>query len=95
VEHLEDLVPCAPIPEDLVAQGRCARQFIARFGRRAYRARCRRARRGTFVALYEQERGEVGPRLRGRDPRGDHRRSVMSPHFLYRWDLSPEAPRAP
>jgi hypothetical protein len=90
VAHLQDFVPCAPLPTDnVVEEGRCARQFIARFGRRAYRRPLTLGETHGLVGLYEQQRSEVGHDFAGAI-RVVITAIVLSPHFLYRWDLAPE-----
>ncbi|MDZ4694858.1 MAG: DUF1587 domain-containing protein, partial [Deltaproteobacteria bacterium] len=37
VSKLDALVPCKPVPTDAAKQNECARQFVEKFGRRAFR----------------------------------------------------------
>src|SRR5688572_23798827 len=82
------LLPCNPIPTAAPDQDRCAQQFVAQFGRRAYRRPLAADEAKLLVDHYTQMRA-----LPGQDFPGAIRTVIsamlMSPNFLYRWELAP------
>jgi hypothetical protein len=90
VEELPGLIPCDPVPAVEAEQRACAERFIARFGRRAYRRPLVEGERQALLALYGEQRARVGNEFK------DAIRVVLtamllSPRFLYHWELPPQA----
>jgi hypothetical protein len=89
---LGTLLPCATVPADLAGQGDCARQFIASFGRRAFRRPLGADEVNDLFAVYTAHRGaEIGAAF------PDAIRAVVaamlvSPNFLYHLELGAVAP---
>jgi hypothetical protein len=84
------LLPCNPIPTAAADQDRCAQQFITQFGRRAFRRPLATDEAKALGDHYTQMRA-----LPGQDFPGAIRMVIaamlMSPNFLYRWELAPKA----
>ena len=89
IPKLAALVPCITTT---TAGDDCARQFIAQFGRRAYRRPLVEEEVTRLFALYALQRtADIGA------PFSEAIRTVViamlqSPNFLYRWELGPNAP---
>jgi len=83
------LLPC-PLPTTAAAESACAQQFITRFGRRAYRRPLATDEARALLDYYTQQRA-----LAGQDFPGAVRMVIaamlMSPNFLYRWELAPKS----
>jgi hypothetical protein len=90
MKRLDTFLPCKGVPALPAEQDRCAVEFITRFGRRAYRRPVLPVESADLMKLYRHHRSEVGPQF------SDAIRVVMtaillSPNFLYRWELAPGA----
>jgi hypothetical protein len=87
--RLAMLLPC-PLPTGAAAESACAQQFITQFGRRAYRRPLGSDEARALLDYYTQQRA-----VPGQDFPGAVRMIVaamlMSPNFLYRWELAPKA----
>ena len=87
--RLTTLLPC-PLPTTAAAESTCAQQFVTRFGRRAYRRPLSPDEAKALVDYYTAQRA-----LPGQDFPGAVRMVIaamlMSPSFLYRWELAPKA----
>ena len=90
--RMGELLPCSPLPTAAAEQDACADEFIAGFGRRAYRRPLTDAEVDELKALYRAQRQM--------DIAADFTQAVanvvsamlQSPYFLYRWELGPNAP---
>lgn len=84
------LLPCNPVPAAAADQDRCAQQFITQFGRRAYRRPLVTEESRALADYYAAQR-----LIPGQDFPGAIRMVIaamlMSPNFLYRWELGPKA----
>jgi hypothetical protein len=89
-KHLGDFLPCAPTPTAAEAQARCAQDFIARFGRRAYRRPLTAAEGRALFELYARQRTKVKHDFPNAI-RVVMTAMLLSPSFLYRWELAPHA----
>jgi hypothetical protein len=83
------IIPCDPVPAGEDDQEACARDFIARFGLRAYRRPVDDAELEGLLALYRAGRsagsasdflGAIRLVIQG---------MLQSPFFLYRWEVAP------
>ncbi len=91
VKKLPSLLPCSPVPSAADAQDKCARDFIARFGRRAFRRPLTAGETDMLAGYYTKVRTEL---------RYDFPEAIrmvvqvvlQSPSFLYRWELGPNRP---
>jgi hypothetical protein len=89
-KRLDTLIPCKTVPAAAADQDQCARDFIARFGLRAYRRPLAAEEATALFELYSRQRTEI---------KHDFPAAVrvvlsvmlMSPNFLYRWELAPRA----
>jgi Protein of unknown function (DUF1592)/Protein of unknown function (DUF1588)/Protein of unknown function (DUF1595)/Protein of unknown function (DUF1587)/Protein of unknown function (DUF1585) len=89
-KRLGTLLPCGTPPAAAADQSKCAQDFIAQFGRRAYRRPLAQEESAVLLELYEKQRTET---------RLDFPNAIrvvlsamlMSPNFLYRWELAPKA----
>jgi len=92
VQNLANLMPGQAIPTDTAGQAQWAQQFIQYFGRRAYRRPVLQAEASDLYALYQaQLAAPINAKFQ------DAIEAVitgmlMSPAFLYRWELGPQAP---
>jgi hypothetical protein len=91
VKKLGVLVPCSPLPTAAADQDRCARDFIVRFGKRAYRRPLTTAEVGYLASFYADARAGLGYGF------ADGIRMLLqvmlqSPNFLYRRELGPANP---
>jgi hypothetical protein len=89
-QHLSDLLPGVPIPTDAASQATWAQNFVTAFGRRAYRRPVLPTEAADLLALYQTQ-------VAAGWPFQDSIRAVvtgilMSPGFLYRWELGPQKP---
>jgi hypothetical protein len=89
---LDKLLPCSPVPSAAGEQEACAGKFVAQFGLRAFRRPVAKAETDRLMALYKSLReGEAAAPF-------DRTIGLMvsailqSPHFLYHWELGPNAP---
>jgi hypothetical protein len=89
-KRLDTLIPCKTVPAAAADQDQCARDFIASFGLRAYRRPLAAEEATALFELYSRQRTEI---------KHDFPAAVrvvlsvmlMSPNFLYRWELAPRA----
>ena len=89
-KRLATLVPCPSVPAAEDEQHTCAREFISQFGRRAYRRPLGQDEVAVLFDLYTRQRTET---------KHDFPNAIrvvlsamlMSPNFLYRWELAPQA----
>jgi hypothetical protein len=91
VENLPALLPagCTPLPVGTAAEEACARQFIARFGLRAFRRPLAVEEQEDLVGLYQRLRGpEIGDTFPDAIA-GLIASMLQSPFFLYRWEGGP------
>jgi hypothetical protein len=87
VKRLAELLPCKSVPAAAADQDQCARQFISQFGKRAFRRPLTPDEVTAFTDFYS------GQRSGGQDFPGSVRLLIaaflMSPQFLYRWEVTP------
>jgi hypothetical protein len=87
---LDTLLPCTPVPTAAAAQDTCAKNFIHTFGKRAFRRPLTTEEEAGLVSYYGTQRT-----ANGADFPNAIRLVVsavlMSPQFLYRWELSPKS----
>ena len=89
-KRLGSLIPCQTVPAAEADQNKCAQDFIAQFGRRAYRRPLAADEVAALFDLYTRQRTET---------EHDFPNAIrvvlsvmlMSPNFLYRWELAPQA----
>jgi hypothetical protein len=89
-KRLASLLPCKSVPATEAEQNQCAQDFIAQFGRRAYRRPLASEETQALYDLYTRQRAET---------KHDFPNAIrvvlsamlMSPNFLYRWELAPKA----
>jgi hypothetical protein len=89
-KRLASLIPCKTVPTADADQNKCAQDFIAQFGRRAYRRPLATEEAAALFDLYTRQRT---------DTKHDFPNAIrvvlsamlMSPNFLYRWELAPKA----
>ena len=92
VSKFDTLVPCKPVPTDAAKQNECARQFVEKFGRRAFRRPLTSTETAAFTGYYSKTRTDLSATF------PDAIRLVtavilQSPNFLYRWELGPSPAR--
>jgi len=90
VKRLGDFLPCNPIPTAAGDQDACAKQFITQFGRRAYRRPLAADESKVLSDFYVQQRTQVGHDFPNAI-RTLMEAVLLSPQFLYRWELAPQA----
>jgi hypothetical protein len=87
VKRLTELLPCKALPAAQGEQDQCAKDFIAQFGKRAFRRPLTGDESGELVAFYNEQR------MAGSDFPNAMRLVIsaflMSPQFLYRWEVAP------
>jgi hypothetical protein len=92
VQHLSQLLPGNPPPTAATDPAAWAQTFIATFGKRAYRRPLLPEESDALFALYQAQ----GAPPISADFSGSMRAVVaamlMSPSFLYRWELGPQKP---
>jgi hypothetical protein len=84
-KRLGSVLPCQSAPTADADAEKCATDFIAKFGQRAFRRPLTAPESAAYLDLYKQQRGEV---------KNDFTSAVrvvlsammMSPSFLYRWE---------
>jgi hypothetical protein len=89
IKKLDTLLPCKPVPTAAADQDRCAGQFIATFGRRAFRRPLTPDEVKVFTDFYTAQRTMVGQDF----PNGIRMllsAFLLSPNFLYRWEVAPK-----
>src|SRR5205814_35996 len=90
VTKMDKLLPCTPVPTAAADQDACAKTFIHGFGKRAFRRPLTADEESGLVAFYSAQRA-----ANAADFPGAIRLVVsavlMSPQFLYRWELTPKA----
>jgi len=88
--HLADLLPCKSLPAAAADQDACAKQFIAQFGKRAYRRPLTADETAGLTAFYTQSKAAADfPNA----VRLVISAMLLSPQFLYRWEVdSTKAP---
>jgi hypothetical protein len=88
MQRLTDLVPCKAVPTAAADQDACAAQFITQFGKRAFRRPLTTDEAASFKAFYAAQRSG------GHDFANALRMVIsgvlLSPQFLYRWEVIPE-----
>jgi hypothetical protein len=86
-KRLPDLLPCKSVPAAAADQDQCARQFITQFGKRAFRRPLTPDEVTSFTDFYSAQRSG------GQDFAGSVRLLIsaflMSPQFIYRWEVTP------
>jgi hypothetical protein len=89
VKKLDTLLPCKPLPTGGAAEDACAQQFITQFGKRAFRRPLAADEAKSLSDLYAQQR------MAGTDFTNSIRlvlsALLLSPQFLYRWEITPKA----
>ena len=89
MKRLPELLPCKSLPAAQGEQDQCAKDFIAQFGKRAFRRPLTGEENTDLVAFY------TGQRMSGSDFQNAMRMVIsaflMSPQFLYRWEVAPRA----
>ena len=88
--RLPMLLPCGQVPAAEAAQETCAKDFIAKFGLRAFRRPLTGDEAADLLALYQRQRTEVKNDFPGAI-RVLISAMLLSPSFLYRWETVPEA----
>jgi hypothetical protein len=83
-------VPCKGVPAAAADQDRCAQQFIVQFGRRAYRRPLTPDEIKALGDYYDQQRRQLAQDFPG-GIRMLITAMLMSPKFLYHWELAPAA----
>jgi hypothetical protein len=82
------LLPCGAMPAAAPDQDTCAGQFITQFGKRAFRRPLTTEETADLTAFYKSQRSA------GTDFPNSMRLLIaavlMSPQFLYRWEVTPE-----
>jgi len=85
---LATLLPCKAIPAAAPEQDQCAKDFITQFGKRAFRRPLSKAENTSFTDFYTAQR------TAGTDFPNAIRLVIsgllLSPQFLYRWEVTPE-----
>jgi Protein of unknown function (DUF1592)/Protein of unknown function (DUF1588)/Protein of unknown function (DUF1595)/Protein of unknown function (DUF1585)/Protein of unknown function (DUF1587) len=88
MKRLPELLPCKSLPAAAPDQDRCAQQFIAQFGKRAFRRPLSQEEVAGFTDFYS------GQRSAGVDFPNAMRLTLsaflLSPQFLYRWEVTPQ-----
>ncbi len=88
VKRLPDLLPCKALPAAAADQDQCARMFISQFGKRAFRRPLTSEEVTAFTDFYSAQRSG------GQDFPSGVRMLIsaflMSPQFLYRWEVTPQ-----
>jgi hypothetical protein len=88
MKRLPELLPCKAIPAAAPDQDQCARQFIAQFGRRAFRRPLSQDEVTGLTDFYAAQR------TGGQDFPNSMRLVIsamlLSPQFLYRWEVTPQ-----
>ena len=90
MKRLESFVPCKPLPSVRAEQDRCAAAFVQQFGRRAYRRPLIAEEQAALVKLYQVQRAQVGHDFPNA-VRVVMTAMLLSPNFLYHWELAPGA----
>ncbi len=89
MKRLTELLPCKSLPAAQGEQDQCAKDFIGQFGRRAFRRPLTTDEDSGLVDFY------AGQRMAGQDFPNAMRMVIsaflMSPQFLYRWEVAPRA----
>jgi hypothetical protein len=92
-QKLAQLMPGVPIPTDAAGQANWAQQFITTFGKRAYRRPVLPAEAADLFTLYQ---AQLAAPISAPDfptaMTAVIAGMLMSPAFLYRWELGPEKP---
>jgi hypothetical protein len=87
MKRLAELLPCKSLPAAQGEQDQCAKDFIAQFGKRAFRRPLTADETAGLVEFYG------GQRMAGGDFPNAMRMVIsaflMSPQFLYRWEVAP------
>ena len=90
VTKLDTLLPCKPVPAGAAEQDACAKTFIGTFGKRAFRRPLTAEESKGLTDFYAAQRT-----LSPGDFPGALRQVIaavlMSPQFLYRWEITPKA----
>jgi hypothetical protein len=88
VTKLDKLLPCNPVPTGAAEQDTCAKNFITTFGKRAFRRPLTADELKGLTDFYTAQKA-------GSDFTSAIRLVVtavlMSPQFLYRWEITPKA----
>jgi hypothetical protein len=88
MKRLPELLPCKALPAAAADQDQCARQFIAQFGRRAFRRPLSQDEVTGLTDFYAAQRSG------GQDFPNSMRlvlsAMLLSPQFLYRWEVTPQ-----
>jgi hypothetical protein len=86
---LAALLPCKAVPAAPADQDACAKQFVTQFGKRAFRRPLSPEEGNGFNAFYTAQR------MAGTDFPNSMRLLIsamlMSPQFLYRWEVTPQS----
>jgi hypothetical protein len=89
-KRLDALMPCKPLPTDAAAQDTCAVTFIGQFGKRAFRRPLTPDETSGLKAFYTAQRS-ANPSDWGAAIRVVVTAVLMSPQFLYRWEVTPKS----
>jgi hypothetical protein len=92
VKNLQALLPSSPVPTDAMGQATWAQTFITTFGRRAFRRPVLPAESQALFALYQ---AQLAAPISATFPEAVAAvigGMLMSPSFLYRWELGPNKP---
>jgi hypothetical protein len=87
---LDTLLPCTPLPTAAAAQDACAKTFIHSFGKRAFRRPLTTDEESGLVSFYSAQRAANPADFPGA-VRLVISAVLMSPQFLYRWEITPKS----
>jgi hypothetical protein len=87
---LDTLLPCSPVPTAAAAQDTCAKTFIHTFGKRAFRRPLTPDEEAGLVSFYTAQR-TANPADFAGAVRLVISAVLMSPQFLYRWEITPKS----
>ena len=88
MKRLTDLLPCKALPTAAAEQDKCAQDFITQFGKRAFRRPLSSAETSGLNDFYSAQKtgGQDFPNA----IRLVISSMLLSPQFLYRWEVTPE-----
>jgi hypothetical protein len=88
-KKLDTLLPCKPLPTAAAAQDACAKDFIVQFGKRAFRRPLSADEVAGLNGFYAAQR-MANPADFAGAIRLVISAVLMSPQFLYRWEVTPK-----
>jgi hypothetical protein len=90
VTKLATLLPCNPVPAGAAEQDACAKTFITSFGKRAFRRPLTAEETAGYNSFYAAQRTATPGDFPGA-VRLLISAMLMSPQFLYRWEVTPKS----